>query len=141
MSKALKYFIPLIFLLVLAISIFIFARLKYKSFEGKIEDITVESYQIKDPGFYLPSFAIVSYHVKRIFVRTKKSEILDLCIHGSSLDEKSVGKFIKGSYKPGNILEMKGENVILGFIDFPGPKIELKGKPTGVMKKYRIISD
>lgn len=141
MRKTLKYFMPLILLLVLAISIFIIARLKYKSFEGKIEDVTVESYQINDPGFYLPSSSIVFYHVKRIFVRTKKSKILDFCIYGSSLDEKSVGKFIKGSYKPGNILEINGKNVILGFIDFPGPKIELKGKPIGVIKKYRIISD
>lgn len=138
MKKAWKYLIPL---LVFVVAAFVFIRItfKYKSFEGKIESLRTERYRVYDFGFYLPSFTVVPYHVKRISVRTGKDEILDLAVYPSDLNEESIGMLIKGSYKPGNILEIEGKNVILGFIDFPGPKIELKGNPTGVMKKYRII--
>ncbi len=140
MKKVWKYLVPLTFLVIVTLIVFISA-FKYKSFEGKIESLRTERYRVYDFDFYLPSFTVVPYHVKRISVRTGKDEILDLGIYPSDLDKESVGKFIKGSYKPGNILEIKGKNVILAFIDFPGPKIELKGKPSGVIKKYRIISE
>lgn len=138
MKKAWKYLVPLM-LLVIGTLIVLMSAFKYKTFEGKIENLRVESYHVHDFGSYFPPPTEVPYQVKRLKVRTKKDEILDLAVYPSDLDKESVGKFIKGSYRPGNVLEIKGKNVILGFINFPGPKIELKGKPSGVMKEYRII--
>ena len=138
MKKVWKYLIPLTFLVIVTL-IVLMSAFKYKTFEGKIESLTIESYHVHDFGSYFPPPAEVPYQVKRLKVRTEKGEILDLAVYHSNLNEESIGKFIKGSYRPGNILEIKGKNVILGFIDFPGPKIELKGKPSGVMKEYRII--
>ena len=91
-------------------------------------------------GILLPAMTEIPYEVKRISVRTKKGAVMDLGIRGSGLDEKSVGKSIKGSYRPGHTLKIAGKNAILGFIDFPGPKIELRGKPDGVIRSYELAS-
>jgi hypothetical protein len=136
-KKTGKYLILLI-VLITAGWISIKSTQKYKSFEAKIEDVGSESYWVRDE--FLPSLPIeLRYKVQRIVVRTKKGKILVLAIYDSDIDRKSIGKSMKGTYRPGNLLEIKGENVILGFIDMPGPKIRLNGEPDGVIKKYRIM--
>jgi len=138
-KKAIMILIPSLVSL-LIISFVLWSMFMYKSFKGEIVGFDVERYSAPDePGFFLPSFTELGYWVKRIKIRTEKGGILDLATYASALDEKSIGKRLKGTYKPGRILKIKGENVILGFIDFPGPKIELRGEPTGIMKKSEII--
>jgi len=138
-KKAIKILIPSLVLL-LIISFVLRSIFTYKSFKGEIVGLDIERYSAPDePGFFLPSFTELGYRVKRIKIRTEKGGIIDLAAYINDLDEKSIGKRLKGTYKPGRILEIKGENVILGFIDFPGPKIELRGEPTGIMKKSEII--
>jgi hypothetical protein len=141
MKKIWRYLILLIVLLAIPLVVLILTS-KSKSFEGKIESLRSERYWVREE-MALPflSFQEVQYEIKRIKVRTKKGKVLELAIWDwhDSLTSESIGKFIKGSYRTGNLLEIKGENVIFGFIDLPGPKIKLKGKPTGVIKKYEII--
>lgn len=138
-KKAIKILIPsLVFLLI--ISFVLWSMFTYKSFKGEIVGFDVERYSVPDePGYFLSSFTELGYRVKRIKIRTEKGRILDLAAYASGLDEKSIGERLKGTYKSGRILEIKGDNVILGFIDFTGPKIRLKGNPDGVIREYEII--
>lgn len=133
----------LVLLLALAVGTIVFLRftLRYESFEGRIESLRTEEYRIYDHGVYLPSFTVAPYYVGRMIVRTKQDRILDLAVYPKIFSEKSIGEYIEGSYRPGSTLKIKGKNVILGFIELPGPKIELRGNPNGLIKKYRINSD
>jgi hypothetical protein len=90
-------------------------------------------------GVLLPAMTEIPYEVKRINVRTRKGKVLDLAVYGSDLGQESVGRFIKGSFRRGKMLKIRGEKIILGIIGFPGTRIELTGKPDGMIKKYRII--
>jgi hypothetical protein len=141
MQKSGKCFIPLVIFLILTIIVCLITTPKYKSFEGKIERMKDERYRAEDSfSCFLPLTLEVPYSIKIITIRTKKGEILDLAAYGNEINRESVGKFIKGSYRQGNTLNIKGKNVILGFIDFPGPEIRLRGNPDGVIRKYRIIT-
>jgi len=139
-KKAWKYLALSVFLVV-AVLVFLRLALRYRSFEGSIEAVRFESYATPDRmGILLPAMTEIPYEVKRISVRTRKGEVLDLGLYGGNLDAKAVGRSIKGSYRPGNTLAIIGKKVILGLFDYPGPKIELRGKPTGVIRKYKIAS-
>jgi len=138
-KKAWKYLV-LSVCLVVAVLVFLRLAFRYRSFEGSIEAVRFESYAAPDRmGILLPAMTEIPYEVKRISVRTKKGEMLDLGLYGSDLDAKAVGRSIKGSYRPGKTLAIIGKKVLLGLFDYPGPKIELRGKPSGAIRKYRII--
>jgi hypothetical protein len=139
-KKAWKYLV-LSVCLVIAILIFLKMALRYRPFEGIIEAVRFESYAAPDRmGILLPAMTEVPYEVKRINVRTRKGEILDLGLYGSDLDPKAVGRLIKGSYRPGKTLSIVGKKVIFGLFDYPGPKIELRGNPDGVIRTYEVAS-
>lgn len=138
-KKAWKYLVLSVFLVV-AVLVFLRLALRYRSFEGNIEAVRFESYAAPDRmGILLPAMTEIPYEVKRISVRTRKGEMLDLGLYGGDLDAKAVGKSISGSYRPGNTLSIVGKKVILGLFDYPGPKIELRGKPNGVIKEFSIV--
>jgi len=139
-KKAWKYLVLLV-CLVVSVLIFLKMALKYRPFKGTIEAVRFESYAVPDSmGILLPAMTEIPYEVKRISVRTRKGEILDLGLYGSDLDAKAVGRSIKGSYRPGNMLSIVGKRVIFGLFDYPGPKIELKGKADGVIRTYEMVS-
>lgn len=138
-KKAAKILVPILIILITAV-LMVSRLLRYKSFEGEIAEISVEWYSAPEESrLSIPFLPDVSYEVRRIRIKSKKDRILDLAIHIGNLDEKSIGEKLKGTYRPGKILEIKGENVIFGFIDLQGTKIELKGNPSGVLKTYRVI--
>ena len=137
-KKAWKYLVLSVFLVVVVL-VFLRLALGYRSFEGNIEAVRFESYAAPDSmGVLLPAMTEIPYEVKRISVRTRKGEVLDLGLYGGDLDAKAVGRSIKGSYRPGNTLSIIGKKVMLGLFDYPGPKIGLRGKPDGVIRKYKI---
>jgi hypothetical protein len=139
-KKAWKYLVLSVFLVV-AVLVFLRLALRYRSFEGNIEAVRFESYAAPDSmGVLLPAMTEIPYEVKRISVRTRKGEVLDLGLYGGNLDAKAVGRSIKGSYRPGNTLAIIGKKMILGLFDYPGPKIELRGKPDGVIRSYELAS-
>lgn len=140
MNKRSKYLVSSITVLAVTVTVVLIFMYKDKSFKGTIESVRNESYLVEEKiGFFMSPYHEIRYQVKRIYVRTKRGEILDLAIYGGDLDKESVGKFMKGSYRSENLLKIKGKKVILGFADFPGPEIRLEGNPTGVIKRYRII--
>ena len=139
-ERTLRIMIPVLAILIF-VSLVISRLLRYKSFEGEIVGISVEWYSAPEESrLSIPFLPDVSYEVRRIRIKSKKGRILDLAMHIGNLEKKSIGKKLKGSYKRGRFLEIKGNNVIFGFIDFPGPKIELRGEPDGVIKKYEILT-